>query len=98
MPDPLHVEPEAGDRAATLCDAAATELAGLAAELDDSRCGDNLWLGDCAEGRGWHRLLRAQSASVRLLLETHAEHLSAFAARFRSVDAAYRDADQRFWL
>jgi hypothetical protein len=35
MPDPLHVEPGAGRRAAALCDDAAAELAELAAELDD---------------------------------------------------------------
>ena len=93
MSEPLHIEPGAGDHAAALCDAAAAELTGYAAELDDSRCGNNLWLGDCAEGRSWHRLLRSQTASLRWLLETHAENLSAIGVRFRAVDAAYREAD-----
>ena len=93
MSEPLQIEPGAGDRAAALCDDAAAELTGCAAELDDSRCGDNLWLGDCEEGRGWHRLLRSQTAALRWLLQSHAENLSAIAARVRAVDAAYRDAD-----
>ena len=40
MPEPLHLEPGAGDHAAALCDAAA-ELTGLAARLDEDRCGDH---------------------------------------------------------
>ena len=93
MSEPLHIEPGAGDHAAALCDAAAEELTGYAAELDVSRCGDHLWLGDCEEGSGWHRLLRSQTAALRSLLESHAGNLSAIAARFRVVDAAYRDVD-----
>ena len=94
MPEPLRVEPGAGDYAAQLCDAAAAELAGYAAQLDEERCGDHRWLGDCEEGRGWHRLLRAQTTSLHSLLARHAENLSGFAARLRTVDAAYREADR----
>jgi hypothetical protein len=93
MPDPLYIEPGAGDRAAALCDAAAAELAGCATELDAARSGEPSWLGDCEEGRGWHRLLGKQSTSLRGLLERHAQNLSGFAVRLRTVDATYHDAD-----
>jgi hypothetical protein len=94
MSEPFHLAPAAGEVAAGLCDAAAAELSGHAAELADARCGaDNSWLGDCEEGRGWHRLLREQTASLQWLIERHAHNLSAFASRFRAVDGAYRDAD-----
>jgi hypothetical protein len=97
MSEPLRLEPGAGAHAAALCATAAAELASLAAQVSPDRCGaDNGWLGDCAEGRGWHRLLLEQTVSLRWLLERHAEHLTVFAARFRAVDVAYRDADQRF--
>jgi hypothetical protein len=94
MPDPLYVEPGAGHRAAALCEAAAGELAACAAELDTESSGERSWLGDCAEGRGWHRLVEEQTASLRRLLEQHAQNLSAFAARLRGVDATYHDADR----
>jgi hypothetical protein len=93
MPDPLYIEPGAGDRAAALCDAAAAELADCASDLDIDRCGEQSWLGDCEEGRGWHRLLGEQTISLRGLLERHALNLSVYAVRLRTVDAAYHDAD-----
>jgi hypothetical protein len=68
MPDPLHVEPGAGHRAAALCDDASAELAELAAELD---------FGPLPELLAWH-----------------AENLNEFGTRFRSVDAAYGEADR----
>ncbi len=97
MPEPLHLEPGVGDHAAALCDATAAELTGLAARLDEDRCGDHGWLGDCEEGRGWHRLLRAQTTALHSLLARHAENLSVFAARLRTIDADYREADDRYF-
>jgi hypothetical protein len=94
MSEPLRLEPGVGERAAALCDSASAELASLAAQLGQGRCGeDNRWLGDCEEGRGWHRLLLQQSASLRRVLDGHAEQLTVFAGRFRAAEAAYRDAD-----
>ena len=62
-----------------MCPSAAAELAGLARQLDTDDCGaDSRWLGDCEEGRGWHRLLREQTASLRGLLERHADQLTPF--------------------
>jgi hypothetical protein len=94
MPDPLYVGPGAGHRAAALCEAAAGELAVCATELETESSGERTWLGDCEEGRGWHRLLEEQTASLHRLLEQHAQNLSGFAARLRGADAAYHDADR----
>jgi hypothetical protein len=77
MSEPLYLAPAAGEHAATLCEAAA-ELAGHAAELAADPCGgDNVWLSDCEERRGWQRLLGVQATSLRRLIEQHAENLSA---------------------
>lgn len=93
MPESLHRDPSAGEVAARLCDGAADELATLAGQLrqDDGGTG---WLGDCREGRDWHRLLSVQTTSLRSLLARHTENLSTFAARLRAVDAAYRDTER----
>ncbi len=93
MPESLHRDPFAGDDAARLLDGAADELATLAGQLHQDDCG-NGWLGDCREGRDWHRLLSAQTTSLRSLLAHHAENLSTFAARLRAADAAYRDTER----
>lgn len=97
MPESLYLDPDAGRRAAGLCEAAAAELGWLARDLAQDRCGtDSAWLGDCEEGRGWHRLLRDHATgarSLQWLLDRHAENLSGFAAKFRGVDGVYADAD-----
>jgi hypothetical protein len=95
MSEPLRVEPDAGEGGARICEAAADELARCVSELDLNQCDDHAWLGDCAEGRGWQLLLHDQSAALRSLLERQAEHLSVFAARMRTADEDYRDADRR---
>jgi hypothetical protein len=94
----VFLTPDGGHDAAALCERAAAELteqaqatARFADGLDDG------WLGDCAEGRGWARLLQEKAVgakSLRWLLERHAANILAIADQFRRVTGPYVDVDQ----
>ncbi|HZQ31471.1 MAG TPA: hypothetical protein VFB19_07030 [Mycobacterium sp.] len=95
----VFLSPEGGHDAAALCEQAAAQLMAqtrsVAALTDGVYDG---WLGDCAEGRGWVRLLEEKATganSLRWLLERHAANLNMIADQFRSTTEPYGEADSK---
>jgi hypothetical protein len=93
----VFLAPGGGDDRAMLCERAAAELRTLGCEIARFAVGvHDGWLGDCAEGRGWARLLQDKSDganSLRWLLEQHAANLTAIARQFRCTTTPYAAAD-----
>ncbi|MCG5433585.1 hypothetical protein LV457_15000 [Mycobacterium sp. MYCO198283] len=88
----LHVEPTAAAALGRLCADTATDLAEQLRHIR-SLPEPGLWLGDCAEGRGWGRLLSERTADLTALLDAHIGVLSAATATLRAQRHRYAAAD-----